>query len=139
LLVKSDGRSKELLGKISMDLKSFIKESLVQIAAGIQEADTEVHKFGGAVNPRDVITNEKEDRPYGFYVEDANGSYRRPVESISFDVVVTVREGSETKGGIGVHVGAIAVGSAGKSAKASDSESRIQFTVPLMMPVSKNA
>lgn len=122
-----------------MNLQQFIKESLVQITNGIVEADAAVAATGAAVNPRDVVYNKRGDGPYGYYAEDEKGTYRRAVESIDFDVVVTVSEGTETKGGIGIHVGIVGVGSAGKSGKESSSESRLKFSVPLLIPNSKNA
>ncbi|WP_397384350.1 hypothetical protein [Prosthecobacter sp.] len=122
-----------------MNLQQFIKETLVQIAHGINEADEAVAGIGAAVNPRDVVFDGKDDRPYGYYAEDKKGQFRRAVQSINFDVVVTVAEGTETKGGIGIHVGAIGLGSAGKSEKGQTSESRIKFSVPLLIPNSKNA
>jgi len=122
-----------------MDLKEFITQTLSQIAEGIADADESVSKFGGAVNPRDVIANKTGEGPYGYYAEDSKGSYRRGVESIDFDVVVSVEEGKETKGGIGIHVGAIGLGSAGKSDHSNSSESRIKFRVPMLFPISKKA
>lgn len=122
-----------------MNLKDFIKETLSQIAEGIAEADEQVSKSGGAVNPSNVNSNKSGEGPYGFYAEDKKGSYRRGVESIEFDVVVTIAEGKETKGGIGIHVGAIGIGSAGKSDHSNSSESRIKFRVPMLFPNSKNS
>jgi hypothetical protein len=122
-----------------MNLQQFIKETLVQITHGIIEADEAVAPTGAAVNPRDVVHNKRGEGPYGYYAEDAKGQFRRAIESIDFDVVVTVTEGTETKGGIGIHVGAVGLGSAGKSGKENSSESRIRFSVPLLIPNSKNA
>jgi hypothetical protein len=122
-----------------MNLQQFIKETLVQITQGIVDADQAVSETGAAVNPRDVVHNKTGEGPYGYYAEDRKGHYRRTVQSIEFDVVVTVTEGTETKGGIGIHVGAIGLGSSGKSDKENSSESRIRFSVPLLIPNSKNA
>lgn len=121
-----------------MNLQQFIKETLIQIAGGIREADEAVAGNGAAVNPRDVVHNKSGEGPYGYYAEDSKGSYRRPVQSVEFDVVVTASEETETKGGIGIHVGAIGLGSAGKSGRDSSSESRIKFAVPILLPCSKN-
>ena len=122
-----------------MNLQQFVKETVVQIVNGMVEADAAVADSGAAVNPKDVACNDSAHGPYGYYASDSNGSYRRAVQSIKFDVVVTTNEGSETKGGIGIQVGVIGLGSAGKSDKGSGSESRIQFSVPLLIPNSKNA
>jgi len=121
-----------------MNLQQFIKETLVQITQGIVEADEAVAAIGAAVNPKDVVHNNQSSGPYGYYAEDKRGNYRRAVEAIEFDVVVIVKEGTETKGGIGIQVGMIGVGSAGKTDKGSSSESRIKFSVPMLIPNSKN-
>lgn len=122
-----------------MNLQQFIKETIVQISHGIVDADKAVASTGAAVNPRDVAHNKSGEGPYGYYAEDKKGQYRRSVQSIDFDVVVTVSKDTETKGGIGIHVGAIALGSSGKSGKEDSSESRIRFSIPLLIPNSKNA
>jgi hypothetical protein len=49
-------------------------------------------------------------------------------------VAVYAKEGTETKGGVGVVVATIALGSQGKSKEDTGSESRIQFGIPLMLP-----
>ena len=121
-----------------MELKDFIKETLMQIAIGMQEADEEVSKNGGAVNPSNVVANEAGEGPYGYLVEaHEKDKYRRHIECVDFDVVLTAVEGKETKGGLGICVGAIGVGSSGKSDKSSGTESRIQFKIPMLYPLSK--
>jgi hypothetical protein len=122
-----------------MNLRDFIRETLTEIADGVAEADEKVAARGGAVNPRNVVTNKSGEGPYGFCIEDRKAKYHPAVESIEFDVVVSAAEGKETKGGIGVHVGAIGIGSAGKSDQASSSQSRIKFRIPMLLPSSKNA
>lgn len=58
-------------------------------------------------------------------------------ETVSFDVALTIEEGSGTKGGIGVFVGAIGVGSQGQSDSRSTSLSRVTFSVPVIFPTMK--
>jgi hypothetical protein len=55
---------------------------------------------------------------------------------VEFDIAVTVREGKETAGGIGVVVGAVALGSRGKSTDGNTTVSRLKFQVPVMFPTS---
>ncbi len=121
-----------------MELKQFVSETLVQIVEGIMDADARIANSGAAVNPQNVVTNKSGDGPYGFYAGNKDVKYRPAVQEISFDVVVTASKGTETKGGIGIQVGAIALGSTGKSDAGTASESRIQFSVPLLLPNSKN-
>jgi hypothetical protein len=59
------------------------------------------------------------------------------VQSIHFDVAISIEQGTETKGGIGLVVGAVTLGSQGKSDTSNTSQSRIQFTIPMALPTSK--
>jgi hypothetical protein len=58
-------------------------------------------------------------------------------QEVQFDVAVTTQSGTETKGGIGVFVGPITLGSAGKSDQSTDSTNRINFSVPVYLPAQK--
>jgi len=56
------------------------------------------------------------------------------VQFVQFDVALTVKEGTGTKGGIGVFAGVISLGSAGQSSAENASVSRVKFLVPLALP-----
>jgi hypothetical protein len=58
-----------------------------------------------------------------------------PVQSISFDVAVTAAEGSKTQGGIAVFTGAFGLGGKRESDKSNETLNRIQFSVPLSLPI----
>ena len=58
----------------------------------------------------------------------------KELHPIEFDVAVTTTEGTETKGGIGVFVVAVGLGSQGKSDATNSSSSRIKFSVPIFLP-----
>ena len=121
-----------------MDLRNFIKETLVQIARGIEDASQALESTTAIVNPRNVVGahGTTDSRVYGYVAEDK--SYRQAVQSINFDVAISVAQGTETKGGIGLVVGAVALGSQGKSDASNTSQSRIQFTIPMVLPTKKN-
>ena len=53
---------------------------------------------------------------------------------IEFDVAVTATDSTETKGGIGVFVGAIGLGSTGQSNHEGQSISRIKFQIAVDLP-----
>ena len=121
-----------------MDLATFIKESLVQIARGIEGANEALADTSAKVNPRGIMPSPKGDTKfYGYLNENDPKKYLRVVQEIEFDVAVYASEGTETKGGIGIMVGAIGLGSQGKSQAGSTSESRLKFTVPMVLPVAK--
>lgn len=119
-----------------MDLQTFITETLVQIANGISEANVLLANVHAVANPRNVSpTGEAGGTVYGHIVPDELGQMRRVVQSVNFDVAISVAEGSGTKGGIGVVVGAIALGGQGSSSTNNASQSRVSFTVPMALPV----
>ena len=65
-----------------------------------------------------------------FIGEDNNGHL---IQTISFDVAVTVERGTETEGKISIATGLLGLNSKGKTTKADDSVSRIQFVIPVSL------
>lgn len=116
-----------------MQLRDFVRESIVQICEGIAAADVVVRDRGGAVNP-----------PSEFGLGDAKGlrvhadqgylSGMAPIDEIHFDVAVTAAEGTQTSGGIAVVTGFLGLGSKGESSESETVVSRIQFSVPIQYP-----
>ena len=122
-----------------MDLQSFIRETLVQIARGIEEASEELKDSGALINPENVANaNQQGTLVYGQIVSKSNNIMRRNVQSVTFDVAIAASEGTGTKGGIGVVVGAIALGSQGQSNASNSSTSRVQFSVPVALPETRH-
>jgi len=119
-----------------MELKDFVKETLIQIIKGVKDAQIEVQKAGGMVNPTLRVLADKGasaavlGQPSGEH----GGNY---VFLVDFDVAVIVEEGKETKGGIGVVTGIFSLGSQGKSDQIASNTSRIQFKVPILLPQQK--
>lgn len=105
-----------------MELKDFISETLNQIIDGVKDAQEHAKGTGAAISP---MAYGGEPGP------ELNGM---PVKDIEFDVAVTATEGTKTKGGIGVFVGPVGLGTHGQSDTASSSISRIKFVVPLSLP-----
>ena len=122
-----------------MDLQSFIKEALVQIAKGIEDAGEALQDSDAIVNPSNVVGTggDRGTKVYGWLTDNRPESVRRAVQNIEFDVAVTAASGTETKGGIGIMVGMVVVGSQGKSDASQTSQSRIQFSVPMALPTTQ--
>jgi hypothetical protein len=116
-----------------MNLQEFISQALVQIAAGIRDAGKEVRPLGAVVNPRHVRAGSAPLANIVGYVDERK-EQERAVHSVEFDIAVTAVEGKETKGGIGVVVGAFALDSQGRSEESNSSVSRIKFKVPIAFP-----
>lgn len=112
-------------------LEDFVSETLRQILNGIVKAQENAKELGGEVNPS--TANYRTDQGMQLY-DYRDGSL---IEHVNFDVVVTTSEGTETKGGIGVFVGPIGLGSHGYSNATNQSISNIKFTVPVKFPSQK--
>lgn len=113
-----------------MELKEFIKEVLTQIIDGVDEAQRDVKtRNEGIVNP-DLTLYAHDQTQHGRLTS----SKKELVQSVKFDVALTVSEGKGTKAGIGVYMGAISLGAGGKSDESTSTVSRIQFEVPVLLP-----
>ena len=111
-----------------MDLKDFVAETLKQIIDGVAEAGDYYAERGGSINSRSLRYRNTEGSQL---VHQQKGQMGQLIE---FDVALTAVEGTEIKGGIGVFVGAIGLGSQGKSDTSNTSVSRVKFAVPVLLP-----
>ena len=122
-----------------MELQQFVTESLNQILKGISDAQGSNRYNGIEINPslRHYIDERSEDW--------VGGTQKLPTDvfltptgqvvvMIHFDIAVTVVEGTGSKGGIGVFVGAVGLGTQGQSDKSSTSATKLQFKVPVVLP-----
>lgn len=114
-----------------MNLEDFIAQSLSQIAKGIEKANVELSDSLATVSPRGIKDVQQNNRYGSLKIDDETFL---KVHEIKFDVAVTVAEGSEARGGVGLTVGAITLGVSGKDNHTNTSVSRIQFSVPMVLP-----
>jgi hypothetical protein len=110
-----------------MNLQEFIKTALADIIAGVADARAEAKKHGanvgsnrvyGYLKEAKVITDEKD----------------RPVTTVEFDIALAEGNAKDTRGGIGVFLGSVGLGSQRGSHDESSSRSRIKFSVPIVFP-----
>lgn len=101
-----------------MELKEFVTETLRQIIDGVVEAQAYAGGRGSVIG-YDKARATKSESP----------------QVVEFDVVVTVQDGVQTKGGAGVAAGVLVLGSQAASDRSNQSSSRIRFAVPLYLPV----
>jgi hypothetical protein len=122
---------------MELTLQDFIRETLVQITNGINEANKALAGTGARVNPKNMTPTSAEGAQFFGRLE--TGEYQHPplVHGISFDVAVHASESSQKAGGLGIVVAAVAVGGRSKSDVAAASESRIQFDIPMLYPEAK--
>jgi len=112
-----------------MKLEDFVAEALTEIINGVKRAQEQVASTGARINPSGYKVPF--DRLEGRKWSSENGD---TTETVEFDVAVTTTEGTETKGGIGVFVGAVGLGSQGRSEAQNSSVTRIKFSVPVVLP-----
>ncbi|MEY2557451.1 MAG: hypothetical protein QOE34_876 [Verrucomicrobiota bacterium] len=113
-----------------MELREFVAETIKEVIDGVLSAQEYAKGKGSHVNPP---INFRTDQ--GMAMWDRNTA--QPIQSISFDVAVTAAEGTKTQGGIAVFAGAFGLGSKGQSDKSNETINRIQFSVPIALPISE--
>ena len=100
-----------------MRLDDFVAATLRSIVQGIDAAQEDIQTLGARINP---------------YRAGSAGA----IQVVEFDVEVSTSEGTATRGGLGVFVGAIAAGTRGESESGTASVGRVRFKVPLELPTS---
>ena len=113
-----------------MNLCEFITETLTQISDGVKDAQGKLSAHGARVNPN-LTTSADLAIKHGLIF--ASGS---AAQLVQFDVAVSVAKEKGTKGGIGLIVGPVTLGSTGQSKSEDSSISRVRFVVPLVLPES---
>ena len=114
-----------------MELKDFVKVSLVQIIAGVSEAQKEVVELGvGEISP--AVTSDQARSGLNF---SPNGM---PIHNVIFDVAVGASDKQGTKGAVGIMVSVLKLGIEDDNEQKSTNNSRIQFTIPITLPMMKS-
>jgi hypothetical protein len=116
-----------------MDLKEFVSTVLTQIVEGVREAQSGRSAESGLINPR-LSASQGVLQDKGHLVS----RHGQLLHNVEFDVALVVNEGTQTKGGIGIFVGAVGLGSQGQSEKSNSTVSRVRFLVPLTLPSSND-
>ena len=126
---------------MNMDLKEFVKETIVQISKGIDEANTELADTEAMVNPIYVKMNSNDAQGYG-RTKERQPNYGNPdsklLQRVDFDVAVSVEAGQQGSAGAKLSIASIGIGAEGKTESSNKSESRIKFTIPVVFPEYKN-
>ena len=105
-----------------MKLQEFVKESLLQVINGVNEANEGIEESGGSVNPAGMVTT---------YGRTSGGVLLQDVE---FDVAVSISEDSDLGGDLTV----MGIGAKESISETSSRVSRIKFQVPVILPQGKS-
>jgi hypothetical protein len=123
-----------------VELKQFITEALNEICDGVEDAKRAADKLSGSkINP--VLTHYTNKR----HPEYIGADQKLPpdvllsrdgnvVVMVDFDLGITDSKGKGTKGGIGVLLGSVGLGTQGQSTQTNTSQSRVKFRVPIILP-----
>lgn len=109
-----------------MNLKQFVAETLKQTTPSVKKAQSEVAE-GAVVNPK-IWMAQRSDAAKMKILESNAGKW---IHLVDFDVAVSVDETKATKGGLGLFVGPVALGTQGQSSSEDTSVSRLKFQVPI--------
>ncbi|WP_437918545.1 hypothetical protein [Sphingobacterium sp. LRF_L2] len=114
-----------------MELKEFIKEAVVQIVNGVEDARKELADVDVLINPcineRGAVANEG----------NAVGEGERQPQNIEINVAITVEgEGSNAKG-LSVFTGFFAIGGQSSNNERTSAVNTLRFNVPISLPYEK--
>lgn len=112
-----------------MELKDFVKETLLQISEGVTEAQKGLGPGSTAIiNPHNIAPAQNGDR----YLSSSGYTI---VQDIEMEVAITVSDKEGNEGGLKVAAGFISVGGGLKSETHNNTISTIKFTIPMTLPV----
>lgn len=116
-----------------MELKDFIKQTLLDLAGAIKETN-EDESSNIIVNPKHTSSGAESE---GYAYKEAVGGGTedtRPIQKIKFDVAVTTAGAIQGETGAGINVAGLKVGGSGEVKDEHQNESRIQFEIPVALP-----
>lgn len=114
-----------------MDLRDFVRETLVQIVEGVVNARDSIVEKGGDINPVGGHFDQKS-------LKGRQWDWKRgAAENVEFDVALTASDKEDAKAGFGVFFGAVGIGTQISGENAYSSMTRVKFSVPLLLPSQK--
>ena len=130
-----------------MDLKDFIKETVIQIAESVIEVQQHFDEkiIDAIINPREIRKNYNANYPAEYSTTENHSTggkssrtdVPRTVDNIEFDVAVTVEKDSKKEVG-----GKLKIFDAGIGAEANEinklaNVSKVRFKIPIVLPHGK--
>lgn len=113
-----------------MELKDFIKNSIIAISDAILESQEALSDKGVLVNPNSMGTGKD-------HLHLSTNGYRY-VQNLNFDISVSADETSGVTGAAGLKVlNVFKLGGEGKITETSNAANRLSFFIPVAFPVSK--
>jgi hypothetical protein len=110
-----------------MELKDFIKTTLVEITNGVVEAQLELKDTGCLINPEGFSMQ-------GGQIKQGYKNEYRAIQMVKMNIAVSVTENSGKKSGIGV-AKIINAGINSEQMASNEKITTIEFEVPIALPV----
>ncbi|MEQ2352075.1 hypothetical protein [Pseudoalteromonas piscicida] len=110
-----------------MNLDKFVAETINQIIKGVSASQEYAKSLDATVNPASARVDGNAE---GYFYCSKTGV---PLQTISFDIAVTVNQ-EKSSNGDKFTVGSISVSSLSSESSQNTSESRIKFSVPMLLP-----
>jgi hypothetical protein len=110
-----------------MNLQDFITTALTEIVAGVAQAREAAKSHGASVGSMKLYGYTKENK----IITD---EHDHPVATVEFDIALAEASAKDAKGGIGVYLGSVGLGSQVGSHGEASSNSRVKFSVPVVLP-----
>ncbi len=112
-----------------MNLQEFVTQTIIAIINGVADAKTKLGE--DRVNPEVDAFDRNHNAANSVRLMDKKGNIMR---NVTFDVAVTASQDTGTKGSIGIFVAGVGLGTQGQTEKSNSTVSRVQFTVPVILP-----
>jgi hypothetical protein len=119
-----------------VELKDFIKESLVQINQAIEESNEALKDSDAIINPGCIQINSENSQAYGRQSYKAEHDELRVVQKVDFDVAVYAQDDQKAGGGAKISIASISLGADAEVKYSSKSVSRLVFSIPVVYPES---
>lgn len=111
-----------------MELKQYVKETLLQIIDGVKEAQEEALEKGAIINPVNIrggnATNE--------YININDNSVC--VNNIDFEVEISTTDETNTTTGVGIYVAGLGLGTKNNDKGKNLATNKLAFSVPTTLP-----
>lgn len=116
-----------------MQLDDFVATTLQQIVAGVQTAQASSTASGARINPQVEVPTMRapgSQKATGL-VDWETGTL---IQEITFDVAITASKSGESGAGLKIAIPLVSAGLEGASSRQDSAISRIQFTIPVVLP-----
>jgi sulfite reductase beta subunit-like hemoprotein len=111
-----------------MELKTFVAETLKQLIDGVKSSQEYAQKEGAVINPNEQLRFSSNHKCA------ISGTTGQQVQIIDFDVAISAQESDQYKGGFGIFVGAVGIGTQGHAEFTDSTVNRIKFSLPIVLP-----